>query len=284
MLGLSPRVGVIHEPFNPLTPPGVCSVRFDRFFRYVTAENEAAYLAGLRRTAAFRYNVAPQLRTLRSPRDVAKSGRDLALFTQARLRHARPLLKDPIAFFSSEWVADRLGADVVVLVRHPAAFVGSLKHLGWTHDFSTFLDQPLLLRDLLGPFEDEIRAVAADPPGLVEQSALLWRIIYATALGFRERHPGWIEVRHEDLSRAPGEGFGELYGLLELPYDAALRGRVEDYSKAENPTELRERHDVRLDSRTALQSWRRRLAPDEIDRVREATQDVWPAFYGEDDW
>src|SRR5690242_1066362 len=103
MLALSPRVGLIHEPFNPLTAPGVCPIRFDRFFRYVCQDNEDPYVAGFERMLSFDYDVPAQLRALRSPVQAVRAGQDWRSFRRARQVHARPLLKDPIAVFSAEW-------------------------------------------------------------------------------------------------------------------------------------------------------------------------------------
>src|SRR5262249_24897565 len=199
MLALSPRIGLIHEPFNPLTAPGVCPIPFDRFFRYVCADNEAAYLPLFRQMLAFHYSLGPQLRALRTPVQAAKAAVDLRSFTRARRAHARPLLKDPIAVFSAEWIASRFDAQVVLLIRHPAAFASSLKRLGWGHDWQSLLDQPLFLRDHAGRFEPEIRAFAAREHDLIDQSILLWRLIYAAVDRYRAAHPDWIVVRHEDL-------------------------------------------------------------------------------------
>ena len=57
MLALSPRIGLIHEPFSPITPPGVSSAPFDRFFRYVTSENEGPYVEPFERLLNFRYSL-----------------------------------------------------------------------------------------------------------------------------------------------------------------------------------------------------------------------------------
>lgn len=43
---------------------------------------------------------------------------------------SRPLVKDPFALFSAEWFADNFDAEVIVIVRHPAAVVSSIKRLG----------------------------------------------------------------------------------------------------------------------------------------------------------
>jgi hypothetical protein len=284
MLALSPRIGMIHEPFSPITAPGISSAPFDRFFRYVTAENEGPYVAPLERTMRFRYALARQLTAIRSPKDAVRTGQDLAAFTVSRARRARPLLKDPIAVFSSEWLASRFGAQPIVLVRHPAAFASSIVKLGWTQDFGKLLDQPLLMRDHLGPFEDELRDFAARERGVLDQAILLWRMIYGTVRTFRERHPDWTFVRHEDLSREPVPAFESLFDTLGVEIDDGIRRAIAAYSGEGNPTELREKHDVRLDSAASIESWRRRLEPAEIERIRVGVADVASAFYPDEDW
>jgi hypothetical protein len=284
MLALSPRIGHIHEPFSPITPPGVSSAPFDRFFRYVTEENEGPYVEPLRRTLEFRYALGPQLRAIRSPRDAGRSARDLASFTVSRMRRSRPLLKDPIAVFSSEWLASRFDAQPIVLIRHPAAFASSLVRLGWTQDFGKLLDQPLLVRDHLGRFEDELRDFAAQERDVVAQAILLWRLIYSTVATFRERHPDWTFVRHEDLSLDPVSGFDALFATLGVEVDDGVRRAIARHSAEGNPTELREKHDVRLDSAASIRSWRLRLAPEDVERIRAGVADVAPAFYSDEDW
>ena len=226
MLALSPRIGLIHEPFSPITPPGISSAPFDRFFRYVTEENEGPYVEPFERLLDFRYGLGRQLATIRTPRDVGRTAKDLGDFAASRRRRSRPLLKDPIAVFSSEWLASRFDAQVIVLIRHPAAFVSSVKRLGWTHDFALFLDQPLLLRDHLAPFEDEIRDFAEHERDQIDQAILLWRLIYHTVGTFRDRHPDWTFVRHEDLSREPVPGFESLFATLGVEIDDGIRRAI----------------------------------------------------------
>jgi hypothetical protein len=284
MLALSPGVGLIHEPFSPVTPAGVSGAPFTRFFQYVCAENEQEYAPHVERTLRFSYDLRRQLPTIRSPRALARTGVDLFAFTTSRVRRARPLLKDPIALFSSEWLASRFGAQVLVLVRHPAAFASSLVRLGWTHDFGSFLEQPLLLRDHLGAFEDEIRDFATRERDEVDQAILLWRLVYSTVGTFRERHPDWLFVRHEDLSRDPLSGFESLFSTFDVALTDRIRRVIAEHSSEENPVELRQSHDVRLNSRANVDSWRRRLSPGDIERVRSGVADVSPAFYGDEDW
>ena len=284
MLTLSPRIGLIHEPFSPDTSAGVSGGPFERAFQYVSADNEQEYAARVARTLRFSYDLRRQLPTIRSLRVLRRTGIDLYNLTRSRLRKDRPLVKDPIAVFSSEWLASRFDMQVVVLVRHPAAFASSLTRLAWSHDFRSFLEQPLLLRDHLGAFEDEIRDFAENPRDSFEQSILLWRLIYSTVATFRTRNPDWRYVRHEDLALDPAAGFESLYATLGLELDDGIRRQIAEHSNEENPDEIAGWHGVRVNSRASVGSWRRRLTPEQIERVREGTRDVWPAFYADDDW
>jgi hypothetical protein len=282
MLARAPGVAYVHEPFNPLTDPGVSSAPFERFYTRVTAENEARYVDGLERTLAFDYALRPQLRALRTPAQAARAARDGLAFAHARRRRARPLVKDPIALLSAEWLAERFAMDVVLTVRHPAGFLGSVKRLRWTHDFGGFLEDGLPPE--LERFEPEIRDQAQRPGDVVEQAALLWRILYAAVDGYRRRHPDWVVVRHEDLSRDPLGGFESLYARVGLAWTRRAREEVERSSSPSNPPEARSKHDVRVASAENVGRWRVRLTPPELELVRERTRDVWPLFYSPEDW
>ena len=108
---------------TPRPGPGSATRSFPTDFTYVTPETEAAWLPALRDTLAWRYALGPEVRSLRTPRDAARMVRDLAYFESMRRRGARMVMKDPIALFSAEWLSTRFDMPVVVIIRHPAAFV-----------------------------------------------------------------------------------------------------------------------------------------------------------------
>jgi Sulfotransferase family len=283
MLALAPGVTYIHEPFNPRTAAGLSPARFDRYFTVVTSENEARYRPGLEQTLRFRYGLGAQLRSLRGGRDFARIPRDLARVERARMSGARPLVKDPIALLSADWLAETFGMDVVVLIRHPAAFAASLKRLGWKHSFATFI-QDGRVPEVLQPYEAEIREQAASPGEIMAQAALLWRVLYNAVDGYRERHPGWSFLRHEDVSAEPIATFERLYAELGLEFTASARQSIARASASDNPAELPTPHAVELDSAASLGRWRDDLTADEVETLRERTRDVWPRFYSEADW
>jgi hypothetical protein len=174
--------------------------------------------------------------------------------------------------------------DVVVVVRHPAAFASSIVRLGWRHPFADFLAQPRLMDAHLRPFEPEIRRFAEREQPLLDQAILLWRVLHHVMRTYRDREPAWSFVRHEDLSRDPDGGFAALYGRLALAFDDRARHVVARHSDPSNPAEAAQAQDVALDSRANVSAWKRRLDAAEVERVRAGTADVWPAFYTEADW
>jgi len=285
MLALAPGVGYIHEPFSPRTPAGLSPAPFERYFTVVTERNEERYLPGLTETLAFQYDWGAELHTLRGPRDALRALRDSGRSARSRWARARPLVKDPIALLSAEWLAERFGMEVVVLIRHPAGFAGSVTRLGFRHDFGSFLvdgEVPELLR----PYEREIVSFARAPGDALEEAALLWRILYGTVAGYRERHADWVFLRHEDACADPGGTFERLYSRLGLELTPSARGRIEEASSSDNPVaaDASAPHAVDLDTARAAESWRTIFEPDEIALLRERTRDVWPLFYSDDDW
>jgi len=148
MLAVSPDLAFIMEPFNDANKRrGIFNARFGRFFPYVTDENEHLYLAAAEKTIGFRYDLAAGIKAADSVRQYARVVRDIFQTILNRMQGKRPFVKDPNALFLVEWLVRRFDMDVVILIRHPAAFISSLRILKWGFPFSSLLDQPSLIRD-----------------------------------------------------------------------------------------------------------------------------------------
>ncbi len=267
MIAASPTIGYIHEPFGLRHRPGVCRARFDVWFPYVSSADGARYEPALRDTLAFRYSIGAELRAVRSPRDLARAARDAARFGSMRRRRLRPLVKDPVALFSAPWLAETFDMQVVLLVRHPAAFAASVTSSGWRFPFDHFLRQPRLMADLLEPFRSEIEQFAATERDIIDQAVLLWLLTNHAVVEYTSRHPGWLLVRHEDLALDAVARFRELYERLEVPFGPTEQAVIQ----------------ARSDAGT-VSAWRTRLTPEEIERVRTATERAASAFYSDRDW
>ena len=285
MLAFSPNVGYIHEPFNVQRWPGWTRTRLPHWYLHVTEENESPFVGLIEDVLRFRYPI----RNVVSATDLRQLGQIAAEFPLSllyRLRRMRPLLKDPIALMSSEWLADRFGAQVVVLIRHPAAFAGSVKRLDWRFQFENWRDQPLFLRNLAAPFEQQIREYAERERDIIDQAILMWNVTHHVIRRYRERRPDWSFVRHEDLTEDPLKGFRKLFDTLDLEWDGVVEEAVvrfsTDATRKEVPTYLH--RTVRRDSRAARWTWATRLTEEERDRIREGTAEVAAGLYGPEDW
>jgi hypothetical protein len=283
MLAASAEVAYISEPLNVLHRPGVMREPIDYWYTYICEENQSSILPALQETLRFRYHLWMELKSLRSIKDGGRMLRDVGRFAGGRLRGARPLLKDPFAVFSAPWFAHQLGCQVVIAVRHPLAFVSSLKRLGWDFDFQDFLMQPLLMRDHLESFRDDMLASQGD---FIAQGSLLWRMVYTVVDGFQDSHPAFVVVRHEDLSRRPDDGFRDLYASLGIAFTPKVQQTLMNSSRSGNPGELsiHQVHAVKLDSQANLRNWQKRLTEDEIVRISDLTADIAAKFYPEGSW
>lgn len=283
-LAADPHLAYVSEPLNVHHRLGVFGATVGHWYTYICRDNEAEYLPSFRELLSFRYHAPAEIASLRSGRDALRMARDAANFAAGGLFRKRALLKDPFAVFSLAWFAERLNCEIVVMVRHPAAFASSLKRLDWSFDFSDLLEQPLLLRDYLEAHRAAMRSVAAGD--VIGQAALLWAMIYRSVDALRQQLPSVRVIRHEDLSLDPIRGFEQLFGQLGLNFTGRARRAIAASSSSENPPELAvgKTHSVKLDSRASLDRWKQKLSVEEISRVRRATEDIARLYYPEVAW
>jgi hypothetical protein len=286
MLTAGEGITYISEPLNVLHRPGVMRAPVEYWYTYICEENEGAYLPALSETLRFRYHTWAEIRSLRSRKDLLRMGRDWSSFLRGRIGRRRPLLKDPFAVFSLPWFVERLGCQVVVTIRHPAAFASSLKRLNWPFQIGDLLAQPLLMRDWLEPYREEMEALSGAAEATIECGGLLWRMVYGVVSACCRRFPQIKIVRHEDLSLEPVHGFRSLYAALGIPFNPKVEHVILNSSSSENPKELSKKkvHAVRLDSRSNLENWRRRLSREEIERIRRMTADLAAEYYPDGAW
>jgi len=284
MLAADSHTAYISEPLNVLHRPGVFRAKVKHWYTRITEENESEYLPAFRQLLNFQYHTWLEVKSLRSYRDFLRMGRDFHSFLIGSLQGQRALIKDPFAVFSTPWFAEKLNCQIVVSIRHPAAFAGSLKRLNWNFDFNNLLNQPLLMRDHLESDRAEMESISRDD--IVSQAALLWRMIYRFVHLTRDSFPNFHIVRHEDLSLDPINGYKSLYESLGLTFDDRVEKMIINSSSSENPSKLGKgkTHSVKLDSRANLSNWKNILSAEEINNVRKITEPVFHHFYTDNDW
>jgi hypothetical protein len=301
MIAFAPGVAYIHEPFNIQHRPGICKARFNYQFPYICEENEYHYQSHLKDCYSFKYHLLDDLKISKSVKDVIRSVLNYIRFSKYRLLKRRPLIKDPIAVFSAEWLARKFNMNVVVLIRHPAAFAGSLKKVKWSHPFEHFLKQPLLIKEHLYKYKSEIEEFANNRKDIVDQAILLWNLIHHMVLYYKNNHPDWTFLRHEDLSKHPLEEFKILYHKLNLCFTTNIEEEIKAFSSYNPPSRaepliksiikrlarrLADDHtnNRRRNSQSNVWSWKQRLTMEEVKKIKTKTHEIAKSFYAEEDW
>jgi hypothetical protein len=281
MLALAGGIAYLSEPLNPVHPGPLISLKPAQQYYFICEENDGISLNLYETLTSLKYPLRREIGAVRNARDVGRVAKRSIYFAWANARNARPLLKDPFAFFSTRWLVEKLACTAVVVVRHPAAVASSLKRLGWRFDFRQLLEQRLLMEELLSPYAKQVEALSRSPSDVVTHASVLWRIIYETLPRFRGETNDILVVRHEALSSNPVEHFSNLSSALGLPFDERTADRIRTFTDERNPRELAQKrpNSVRLNSRANLANWQHRLTREEVRCVREITEGVVDLFY-----
>lgn len=283
MLCAGKELGYVFEPFSPGPGPSSNPRPFDKWF-VALADHDVARVSDFERILGFRYPFWSNLRRLRGGRDGARLLRQQVRSLLWRAQGRRALLKDPIALYSAEWVVSHFEADVVVMIRHPAAFCSSLKVKNWSFDFWHFASQPELMARYSAGMQSRIQAAASSPPNLLNQAILLWNCTHLTIADYQARHPEWHFVLHENCSRDPLQIFQQLYSGLGLAFNSRARRVIEASSGEDNPSDQVRGREFLRNSRLNVDNWRRRLTLAEVATIRRETAEVSDRWYGDESW
>ncbi len=194
-----------------------------------------------------------------------------------------PVIKDPIAVFSSDWMSRTFDLDVILMVRHPAAFVRSILKLGWNTRPRVFLRQRPLLESWLQPMERELR-IQLEREDPLTDAALMWKAIHLVVIEYRKRNPDWILARHEDLAKSPLDAFRNLYQSLGLKYSPDVENQIRNHCSNHNPSVPRNHWDISRDSRLTTSAWQQYFTDDQLKIIRQVVEPVSSHFYSDDEW
>src|SRR5699024_4481978 len=183
----------------------------------------------------------------------------------------RILIKDPLAAFASQYLHQKYDMNVVVLVRHPLSFAGSLKRLGWRFDFDNFLGQQQLMDDYLNVFEEELIYLRNKNTTVVEEAVMLWNCVYTVLADFIRKNPSFIVYTHEEIARSPLASFDDLYNRLNLGLSSSVKEKIESLTSSDNPVEAKnnQAHQFNRDSANLIYKWKDILSSKEIAYVTE---------------
>jgi hypothetical protein len=221
--------------------------------------------------------------SLRSLINTVKKWRE---YNYLRKHNCVPLIKDPIAIMSCEWLNRHFDIHTIVMTRHPAAFVASMKRLGWGSRPEVWaLQQKLLMRDYLGPFEDEIRSFQSGEHDVIDRASMAWKLHHHVINLYQQSHKEWTYLRHEDISREPVSTFETLFAGVGVPFTPDIRQMIEEHCNTSNPSSATaQEKPIKLNSKATISNWKSQLTSEEIERIRERVEDVSKHFYADSDW
>jgi hypothetical protein len=278
----TPSVRYIHEPFNISSQFCRCGVKFEHWFYFLWSENIHGFQNHLKHTIFPSFNRIGLLNFIDKARRTKRVG---AVTEYVRCYFSsRPLVKDPIAVFSIEQLAASFNMDVIVLIRHPAAIASSYKTLNWTHPFSHFLCQPMLMNKHLDKYRSEIEDFTKNEYDNVDQAALLWKLIYSLIAKYQKTHPEWIFIRHEDLTLNPLKGFHDIFNRLNLPLSESTRRVVTAHHLQDQINIPKDPYAIKQNPNLVVSKWKNNLTNAEIHRIRELVDNVSSLFYTDEHW
>ena len=289
MLAASPRLGYIREAFNIEVGLLKETDTLNYEYQHIPPEdNNEKYIADFERVLNFKYTVKQVLGlgvTCPQPFIPKLKPRIMHYLSMKRYRFEdrRPLLKDPVALFSAEWLSNIFNMPVVVLIRHPAAYVASIKRLCWRFDFRNLTEQKKLMEHYLSDLKDDLYN---PPDNLIAKAALLWKCFYLVVEKYRHLRPDWIFVRHEDLIMDPVNRFKNLYQHLDIPFGPKEEQKISDYTSGANPVDAPGGavHYLKRDSKSLLKNWRNKLDSSELQLIKRIVRDVSDSFYTAQEW
>lgn len=187
----------------------------------------------------------------------------------------RILLKDPLACLMSAYLARRFSLKTLVMFRHPAGFVSSIRNLRWptAEPIRRFLDNKDLMQDWLSP-NRELMERNCRQDDLMSAAVLcgcLNRVLWGYVNNYQEMKPLYFE----ELCADPLSWFKQLFAELGLPYDQRTRSLHDRLCLAESAGRLDYRtHEVKRNSAAMAEKWRRELDTAELGMLRS----VWEQF------
>jgi hypothetical protein len=282
------KVRYAHEPFNI----GIKRKHspFTYWFENITDDNSTELKIKVKDyidsfSKVFELNNCKKFTQIRTLKSLSHYFKDVV----SCLYSERTVIKDPIAIMSAEWLYNNLDVDVVVLIRHPAAFVSSLKVKDWQFDFNNYLSQDSLINNYLKDYEELIVEYSKNKKDIIDQGILLWNTIHVVIEYYKSKYgEEWYFVKHEDLSLHPHEEFKKIFSKIDLNFSCDVEDYINETTLAKvdldvvnNSTEV---SNIKRNSVENIKSWKKRLSDDEIQRIKIGTEEVWKKFYVENDW
>lgn len=205
-------------------------------------------------------------------------GHNLLKSAKKRWRRAsKPIkmLKDPTAIFCVPWLVEQYDVSPVILIRHPAAYVLSIKEKNWWFDFENLLVQPHFFTGGMEHLKDEVVQFNSNKEemSIVENAALLWKVFYTQVSLYQKEFPNWFYVTHEELSLEPESSFKRMFAYLNLEFNESVSEYLIESTQATNKAEFKR------DSVKNTTKWESKLSETEKTAIYSITAPISDQYY-----
>jgi hypothetical protein len=192
----------------------------------------------------------------------------------------RILIKDPLAALSSNYLAEEYNLDVIVIIRHPAAYFTSMKKLRWGVDSSNFLKQQLLMKDYLNSFKSQLESSKK----LIERAVMEYLCVNTVLENYRKKNKRFMLVRFEDLCLNPIQQIKKIYEQLSLDYSEKVEQVIINYTSDKNIIFSENVSDIKRNSKRLVNSWKDILSDEEVGFIRDKTYPFAKKYYDDFTW
>lgn len=289
-LSIPKEVDYIHEPFNPMC--GIPEFRkgTQNWYRYLSGSansEEKLYQQGIQ--SVFDYSI--NLKKLVSQKDTLSrkiikqivGSRGTYYLRLAKLNPWREaaIIKDPVGILLTEYLYLKFQVKPVIVVKHPASFIASLKRVGFNPSPVKLQDQQHLKQDYFAEEAQFFDKQWSDP---LLAAAAFWRIVYKVILTQAKKYPGWIVLTHEELSQQPVETFHHLYEQLDLPWSTRVEHKIRVQTEGNKSADAKQGvvQDFKRNSADIFQQRINSLSQQERQDIFEITGDVALQLYSKD--
>lgn len=281
-ISVHPDVMYVNEPFNINCPNPEMEMGLDFWFTDYYSTEKKEEIAKAFNKLLLRSHLHKTIKICKEAGLDAKTPLRFIKHLLVTRDTDRKLVKDPVALLSAGWLYEEYDFNVIVMIRSPLAFVGSLKVAGWDFDFKDLYRQKILMNSRLSKFSDEIKYMCSkgNESDFIDRVALLWNILHFIILDYKARYPSWLFVRHEDISEHPASGFRHIFQYLNLEFELAVQDHITEYTSQINPEQASSTSFQPRNSKKSLSTWKKRLTSEEVARVTVATHEIATKLYG----
>ena len=263
------------------------STPIDKWYLYINKNNEEKYNAFISNIVNNKNYYFSSINNIRSIRDILYVYKKKAYSIYRRIfSKDHPIMfVEPIGLLSAPWFVDKYNCKCLVIIRHPAAIISSMKKLGWGFDFDLFATQHELIDKYFYDFKHDI----LNPPDKSDSigcGILLWKMLYSVVGVYEDVYDNWVFVKSEDLAKNLINGFKLLCRNMGLDYNKKVQTRIEELCSSNNPIELPsgKSEDNKRNSKKAIDNWKTRLEKDEIILIHKELEMYSKRWYNDSDW